>query len=79
MKIALVHQIHVNLTFVTADQRQNAQEEPIHVQPDNANAVNMMNAHLTKLVFLENARVNDFQSLTSHYHYLYFKISLIIE
>ena len=60
MTIALVHQIHANLTSVIADQRQNAQKDPIHVQPDNANAVRMMNVHHMKFALLENARVRDF-------------------
>ena len=46
MTIALVHQIHANLTSVIADQRQNAQKDPIHVQPADANVATMKNVRI---------------------------------
>ena len=44
MKIAVVLQTHAYQTLVIVDQKQNAKEEPIHVQKGFANVVEMMNA-----------------------------------
>ena len=43
MKIAVVLQTHAYQTLVIVDQKQNAKEEPIHVQKGFANVVEMMN------------------------------------
>ena len=57
MAIALVHQIYVNRTLVTVDQKKNALATPIHVHLDNANVVKAMNVHLEKLVLMVNAHL----------------------
>ena len=60
MRIALVHQTHANLMFVTVGQKTNALEQLIHVQPENANVVRRMNVPLQKFVLLGNALVSKF-------------------
>ena len=44
MNIVLGIRIHAYQTLVIVDQKQNAKEEPIHVQKGFANVVEMMNA-----------------------------------
>ena len=52
MKIAMAHQIHAYLTFVTVGPTENALGESIHVQAANAHVVGMMNVHTKQVVIL---------------------------
>ena len=61
MKIAMAHQIHAYLTFVTVEPTENALGESIHVQKGIANAARMINVRTRKLVGLENAEVSNFK------------------
>ena len=62
MKIAMAHQIHAYLTFVTVGHTKNAPEQLIHVQKDTANVARMTDVRTQKLAGLENAKVCNFKS-----------------
>ena len=60
MKIAVALQTHAYQTLVTVEQKQNAKEEPIHVQKGFANVVEIMNAQKMNCVSLVNVKVCEF-------------------